>query len=317
MNKKILKLFNIKYPIIQAGMVWVSGAKLSAAVSNCGCLGLIGSGSMKPNLLREHINKVRSLTSNSFGVNIPLSRGDVDDLINVVLEEKVKIIFTSSGSPEKFTKILKKNGCVVVQVVSNVKQAKKSELAGCDAVVAEGYEAGGHNGKDELTTFSLVPQVVDSVNIPVIAAGGIADGRGMLAAFSLGASGVQIGTLFAASEESSAHINYKNAIISSQDNSTQIFLRRYSPVRAIKNSIVNQILLAESKCLSDDEIKKIIGEKREMKGIFEGNLDEGFLEMGQSAGLIKEIKSVKDIIQDLINVYNQYLSNLQSLEKPF
>jgi len=317
MNKKILKLFNIKYPIIQAGMVWVSGAKLAAAVSNCGCLGLIGSGSMKPNLLREHINKVRSLTSNSFGVNIPLSRGDVDDLINVVLEEKVKIIFTSSGSPEKFTNILKKNGCVVVQVVSNVKQAKKSELAGCDAVVAEGYEAGGHNGKDELTTFSLVPQVVDSVNIPVIAAGGIADGRGMLAAFSLGASGVQIGTLFAASEESSAHINYKNAIISSQDNSTQIFLRRYSPVRAIKNSIVNQILLAESKCLSDDEIKKIIGEKREMKGIFEGNLDEGFLEMGQSAGLIKEIKSVKDIIQDLINVYNQYLSNLQSLEKPF
>ncbi|HQJ76285.1 MAG TPA: DUF561 domain-containing protein [Bacteroidota bacterium] len=317
MNKNILELFKIKYPIIQAGMVWVSGAKLAAAVSNCGCLGLIGSGSMKPDLLREHINKVRLLTNNSFGVNIPLSRGDVDDLIQVVLEENVKIIFTSSGSPDKFTPILKNNGCVVVQVVSNVKQAKKSELAGCDAIVAEGYEAGGHNGKDELTTFSLVPQVVDSVNIPVIAAGGIADGRGMLAAFSLGASGVQIGTLFAASTESSAHINYKNAIVSSKDNSTQIFLRRYSPIRAIKNSIVNQILEAESKCLSDDEIKKLIDQKREMRGIFEGNIDEGFLEVGQSAGLVKEIKPVKKIIQDLIEVYNKYLGNLQCLEQLF
>jgi enoyl-[acyl-carrier protein] reductase II len=313
MENRITNLFGIKYPIIQAGMVWVSGHKLASAVSNCGCLGLIGSGSMKPDLLREHILKLKSETDKTFGVNIPLLRGDAEDLINICLNENVKIVFTSAGSPLKFTKILKKANCKVVHVISNVKQALKSQEAGCDAVVAEGFEAGGHNGIDELTTIALIPQIVDALNIPVIAAGGIADGRGVLAAFALGAEAVQIGTLFAASVESSAHENYKKAIVNAQDINTRIFTRKKSPTRALSNKIVDQLITEELKGASEDRLNELIDKKREFKGIFEGNLEEGFLEAGQSSGLVKSIKPVKEIVYELIISYNNSLTKLETL----
>lgn len=311
--ENIKKLFGVRYPIIQGGMVWVSGYKLASAVSNAGALGLIGAGSMKPELLKEHIVKANKITKNPFGVNIPLLRGDAEELIKVCLLEKVKIIFTSAGSPAKYISLLKSAGCVVAHVVSNVKQAKKSEECGIDAVVAEGYEAGGHNGYDELTTFCLIPQVVDAVNIPVIAAGGIADGRGMLAAFSLGASGVQIGTLFAASKESSAHENYKNAVINSKDNSSVAFLRKLSLIRALRNKITDELTNAELRGDSVDELKSILGAKREFKGIFEGDLDEGLLEAGQSAGMVKSIQSASEIIKNLIASYNEALKNIHQI----
>lgn len=309
-KNRITELFGIEYPIVQAGMVWVSGYKLAVAVSECGGLGLIGAGSMKPDLLREHIRKAKEKTSKPFGVNIPLLRGDAEDLINVVIEENVKIVFTSAGHPGKFIDKLKSNQVKVVHVVPSVKYAKKAEEVGCDAVVGEGYEAGGHNGFDEITTFCLIPMLVENVNIPVIAAGGIATGQQIAAAFALGAEGVQIGTRFAATVESSAHENYKMKVVEAQDNGTVIGFRKIGLVRMLKNNFALRSIEAERNCASEEKLKEIWGEKREKLGIFEGDVNEGALEAGQSAGLIKEIMPVKDLIQKLIKEFDETIINL-------
>jgi len=298
---KITELFNIKYPIIQAGMVWVSGWKLASAVSNCGGLGLIGSGSMKPELLREHIRMCFNATGKPFGVNIPLHRGDAEKLVEVTIKENVKIVFTSAGSPKKFIDILKENNVTVVHVVPSVKYGLKAEAAGCDAVVGEGFEAGGHNGVDEITTMTLIPQLVDKLKIPVIAAGGIADGRGIVAAFSLGAEGVQIGTRFAATVESSAHPNYKQKVVEAGDDCTVLTLKKIGPVRLIKNDFAFKAVKAESEGWDEMKLKELLGRKREMLGIFEGDEKEGELEAGQSSGLINEIIPVKVLFEKLLS----------------
>lgn len=284
-------------------MVWVSGYKLAVAVSNAGGLGLIGAGSMKPELLREHIRKAKSKVQNPFGVNIPLLRGDAEDLIRTVIEEDVKIVFTSAGHPGKFIDKLKNSGCKVVHVVSSVKHALKAESSGCDAIVAEGFEAGGHNGLDEITTFCLIPQVVDAVKIPVIAAGGIADGRGMAAAFSLGAEGVQVGTRFAASIESSAHENYKKAIIGAKDDSTVLILKKITPVRLIKNEFARKVIEAENKCATIGELTELMGKGREKAAIFDGNIEDGEIEAGQCSGMIKEILPAGEIVKKFVQEY--------------
>lgn len=312
-KNRVTELFGIEYPIIQAGMVWVSGYKLAVAVSECGGLGLIGAGSMKPDLLREHIQKAKEKTSKPFGVNIPLLRGDAEDLINVVIEEGVKIVFTSAGHPGKFIEKLKSNQIKVVHVVPSVKYAKKAEEVGCDAVVGEGYEAGGHNGFDEITTFCLIPMLVENVKIPVIAAGGIATGKQIAAAFALGAEGVQIGTRFAATVESSAHMNYKMKIVEAQDNGTVIGFRKIGLVRMLKNNFALRSIEAERNCADEEKLKEIWGEKREKLGIFDGDIEEGALEAGQSAGLIKEILPVRDVFHRLIKEFDEAISNLSSL----
>jgi enoyl-[acyl-carrier protein] reductase II len=309
-KNRITDLFEIEYPIIQAGMVWVSGYKLAVAVSECGGLGLIGAGSMKPDLLREHIKKAKAQTSKPFGVNIPLLRGDAEDLINVVIEENVKIVFTSAGHPGKFIDKLKSNQIKVVHVVPSVKYAKKAEEVGCDAIVGEGYEAGGHNGFDEITTFCLIPMLVESVRIPVIAAGGIATGKQIAAALALGAEGVQIGTRFAATFESSAHENYKRKIVEAEDNGTVIGFRKIGLVRMIKNNFALRAIEAEKNCADEKELREIWGEKRERLGIFEGDTEEGALEAGQSAGLIKEILPVKRVFEKLLEDFDQTALNL-------
>jgi enoyl-[acyl-carrier protein] reductase II len=309
-KNRITDLFEIEYPIIQAGMVWVSGYKLAVAVSECGGLGLIGAGSMKPDLLREHIKKAKAQTSKPFGVNIPLLRGDAEDLINVVIEENVKIVFTSAGHPGKFIDKLKSNQIKVVHVVPSVKYAKKAEEVGCDAIVGEGYEAGGHNGFDEITTFCLIPMLVESVRIPVIAAGGIATGKQIAAALALGAEGVQIGTRFAATFESSAHENYKRKIVEAEDNGTVIGFRKIGLVRMIKNNFALRAIEAEKNCADEQKLKEIWGEKRERLGIFEGDTEEGALEAGQSAGLIKEILPVKRVFEKLLEDFDQTALNL-------
>jgi enoyl-[acyl-carrier protein] reductase II len=300
---RLSDLFHVEYPIVQAGMVWASGAKLAAAMSNAGGLGLIGSGSMKPELLREHIQKARSLTDKPFGVNIPLLRGDADELVQVVLDEEVPVVFSSAGSPKKYTPALKEAGRVVVHVVPTVKFAKKVQEAGCDAVVAEGFEAGGHNGIDMVTTMALIPQVADAVSIPVIAAGGIVDGRGIAAAIALGASGVQMGTRFAATVESSAHENYKQAIVEATDTSTTFGLLKIGPARMIANSWTERVRAAEAGGATPDELREILGEKRERLGIFEGDLDEGQVEAGQGAGMVRTIPTVAELMEQLIEEY--------------
>ena len=299
-NTRINLLFNIKYPIIQAGMVWVSGWNLASAVSNCGGLGLIGSGSMKPEILRDHIRDCIRASDKPFGVNVPLLRGDAAELMDVIIKEGVKIVFTSAGSPAKFIDLLKKNEIKVVHVVSSVKFGLKSEAAGCDAVVGEGVEAGGHNGVEQITTFCLVPQLADALKIPVIAAGGIADGRGILAALSLGAEGVQIGTRFAATMESSAHANYKRKIIEAGDGDTLLAFKKTGLVRMLKNEFAIRSVKAEEEGWSEEQLKELLGEKREMLGIFEGDEKEGEMEAGQGSGLIKEILPVKNIFNKLI-----------------
>jgi len=309
-DTRIQQLFGIQFPIIQAGMVWASGAKLAAAVSNAGGLGLIGAGSMKPDLLRAQIQKARSLTNRPFGVNIPLLRGDAEELIDVVLQEEVKIVFTSAGSAKRFTPRLKQADCRVVHVVPGVAFARKVEEAGCDAVVAEGFEAGGHNGLDMVTTFTLIPQVVDAVSIPVIAAGGIADGRGIAAAFALGAAGVQIGTRFAATRESSAHENYKKAVLDADDRATVFYLRQLGPARMIRNTFTERVRLAEERGASAEELKEILGTKRERLGIFDGDLDEGQVEAGQSAGLVRDIPAVNELMERLLHEYTDTISGL-------
>ena len=311
---RITKLFNIQLPIIQGGMVWVSGWKLASAVSNNGGLGLIGAGSMKPDLLNEHILMCKKATDRPFGVNIPLLREDAYDLVNIVIRENVKIVFTSAGHPGKFIDLLKENNITVVHVVSSLKFAHKAENVGCDAIVGEGVEAGGHNGLDELTTFSLIPQLVNEIKIPVIAAGGIMNGQTILAALALGAEGVQIGTRFAVTKESSAHINYKNAVLNAKDNSTKLILKKLAMARVIKNEFSTQITEAEDNCADIDELKEILGEKREREGIFNGNLEEGMLEASQSSGIIKNIPTVKKLMQNLVTEYSSALNKLTAAD---
>ena len=305
MNTKITQLLGIKYPIIQAGMVWVSGWKLASAVSNCGGLGLIGAGSMKPDLLKEHLQKCKAATDKPFGVNIPLLRKDTNDLVQVCLDEGVKIFFTSAGNPKTFTQKLKENGCTVVHVVANLKYGLKAQKAGCDAVVGEGVEAGGHNGADQITTFCLIPQLVDKLNIPVIAAGGIVDGRGILAALSLGAEGVQIGTRFAATVESSAHENYKQEIVNSGDQDTTLAFKKIGLVRMIKNDFAIRAMKADNEGWNEIQLRELLATKRERAGIFEGDLGEGELEAGQGVGLINDIPTVKELFDRLIIEYKQ------------
>jgi enoyl-[acyl-carrier protein] reductase II len=307
---RISQLFNIQYPVIQAGMIWCSGWELASAVSNAGGLGLIGSGSMYPDILRTHIIKCRKATEQPFGVNLPLLYPQTEEHIQVILEEKVKIVFTSAGNPKKYTSILKENGITVVHVVANVKFAKKCEEAGVDAVVAEGFEAGGHNGIEETTTMCLIPQVVNAVKIPVIAAGGIASGRTMLAAFALGAEGVQVGSRFAASVESSAHENFKQAIILADEGSTQLMLKKLIPVRLVKNKFYEQIREAEERGASKEELKEILGHARAKLGMFEGNLDDGELEIGQASGYINEIIPAGKIVQEIIDAFRKVKSDL-------
>ena len=314
METKITRLFGIKYPIVQGGMVWVSGWKLASAVSNSGGLGLIGSGSMKPDLLKEHIRKCKQATEKPFGVNVPLLRGDAEDLINTVIEENVKIVFTSAGHPGKFIDKLKSNGITVVHVVPSLKFALKAESVGCDAVVGEGVEAGGHNGLDEITTISLIPQLVDALKIPVIAAGGIADGRGILAALSLGAEGVQIGTRFAATVESSAHPNYKRKILEAKDNDTVLILKKVSLARVIKNNFSRLALEKEENCEPKEELLKLLQTKREKLSIFDGDFENGMLEAGQGSGLIKDIPTVAELFERLINEYNLAINRLKEMQ---
>lgn len=313
MNTRITELLKIDYPIIQAGMVWVSGWKLASAVSNCGGLGLIGAGSMKPDLLREHIQKCKSSTSNPFGINIPLLRKDADELVKVSLNEGIKIFFTSAGNPKTFTSLLKENGCIVIHVVANLKYGLKAQEAGCDAVVGEGVEAGGHNGADQLTTFCLIPQLVDKLDIPVIAAGGIADGRGILAALSLGAEGVQMGTRFAATIESSAHENYKQEIVKAGDQDTTLAFKKIGLVRMIKNDFAFRAMKAENEGWNEIQLRELLGVKRERTGIFEGDLAEGELEAGQSVGLINDIPTVKDLFERLLKEYEQANERIKTI----
>jgi enoyl-[acyl-carrier protein] reductase II len=301
---KITQLFNIKYPIIQGGMIWNSGYKLASAVSNAGGLGLIGSGSMYPEVLREHIQKCKKATNKPFGVNVPMLYPNLEEIINIIVEEDVKIVFTSAGNPKTWTSFLKAKGITVVHVVSSSVFALKAQDAGVDAIVAEGFEAGGHNGREETTTFTLIPMVKEKINIPLIAAGGIATGRGMLAAIVLGADGVQLGSRFAASEESSAHENFKNKIIETKEGETQVTLKELAPVRLIKNKFYQDIQDLYAKCPTKQELAALLGRARAKRGMFEGDLDEGELEIGQIAGLIHDIKSAADIIEELITDYN-------------
>jgi len=314
MKTRISALFNIKYPIIQAGMVWVSGWKLASAVSNCGGLGLIGSGSMKPDLLKEHIQKCKAATNKPFGVNIPLLRGDAVELIQTVIESGIKIIFSSAGHPGKFIDQLKKNNIITVHVVPSVKYALKAQEVGCDAVVGEGVEAGGHNGIDQITTLALIPQLVDALDIPVIAAGGIADGRGILAALSLGAEGVQIGTRFAATAESSAHENYKRKVVESGDGDTFLAFRKIGLVRMMKNDFALRAVKAELDGWNEEQLKDLLGHKRERLGIFEGDEVEGEMEAGQGVGLIKDIPTVKELMERLVKEVKEAYNKVKTIE---
>jgi enoyl-[acyl-carrier protein] reductase II len=300
---KVTQLFKIKYPIIQGGMIWNSGYKLASAVSNSGGLGLIGAGSMYPDVLREHIQKCKLATDKPFGVNVPMLYPNIEEIIQIIIEEGVKIVFTSAGNPKTWTSYLKERGITVVHVVSSSKFALKAQEAGVDAVVAEGFEAGGHNGREETTTFTLIPMVKEQIQIPLIAAGGIASGRGMLAAMVLGADGIQMGSRFAASFESSAHENFKNSIVNVKEGDTQLTLKELAPVRLIKNKFFNDLQELYEKCPTPEELKTLLGRARAKRGMFEGDLEEGELEIGQIAGLIHEVKSVKDIIDEVISEY--------------
>ena len=303
MQNNITQLFNIKYPIIQGGMIWVSGYKLASAVSNAGGLGLIGAGSMYPDVLREHIQKCKKATDKPFGVNVPMLYPDIEKIMDIIVEEGVKIVFTSAGNPKTWTSFLKEKGITVVHVVSSVKFALKAEAAGVDAVVCEGFEAGGHNGREETTTFTLVPIVKEQVKIPVIAAGGIGTGRGMLAAMVLGADGVQVGSRFAATKESSAHTNFKQAIVNVKEGETQLTLKELAPVRLIKNQFYNEVQALYQQNPTVEDIKELLGRARAKKGMFEGDLENGELEIGQISGLIHEIKTSKEVIDDMVAEY--------------
>ena len=306
-TQKITRLFNIDFPIIQAGMIWASGWKLASAVSNAGGLGLIGSGSMYPEVLREHIQKCKLATDKPFGVNVPLLYTDIDQHMQIIIEEKVPIVFTSAGNPKTYTSKLKQHGIIVVHVVSSSRFALKAQDAGCDAVVAEGFEAGGHNGREETTSFVLIPAVCEKVQIPVIAAGGIATGRQMLAAIILGASGVQIGSRFVASHEASSHINFKTAIINTTEGDTILALKKLTPVRLLKNEFYQKVAAAELTGADKEELEQLLGRGRAKKGMFEGDLKEGELEIGQVSTLIKTIQPASEIVAEIWQEYNRFV----------
>jgi len=306
-SNRVTKLFGIQYPIIQAGMIWASGWRLASAVSNAGGLGIIGSGSMYPDVLREHIRKCKSATSHSFGVNVPLLYPDIEKHIQIILEEDVRIVFTSAGNPKTWTPVLKEKGVTVVHVVSSSKFAKKAEDTGCDAVVAEGFEAGGHNGREETTTMVLIPAVVEAVKIPVIAAGGIVNGRQMLAAMVLGAEGVQMGSRFVASEEASSHISFKKAVLNMEEGSTMLTMKQLTPVRMIKNKFFEQVQQAERRGATVEELQSLLGRARAKKGMFEGDMDEGELEIGQAGALLDSILPAGEIVK---NVWKEFMNGL-------
>ncbi len=314
MSNRITSLFNIQYPIIQGGMIWCSGWELASAVSNAGGLGLIGSGSMYPEILRDHIQKCKAATSKPFGVNVPLLYPDIDKHLEIIVEEGVKIVFTSAGNPAKYTSWLKERGITVVHVIANTKFAKKCEDAGVDAIVAEGFEAGGHNGREETTTMCLIPMIVDCVNVPVIAAGGIGCGRTMAAAFCLGAEGVQVGSRFAASEESSAHISFKEQIIQAKEGSTQLTLKEITPVRLLKNAFFDQVEGVYEQGGSVEELKDLLGRGRAKKGMFEGDLEEGELEIGQISARLDHIEKAGDIVNSMMLEFGQVAKGFQGVE---
>ena len=311
---KITQLFGIKYPIIQGGMIWNSGYKLASAVSNAGGLGLIGAGSMYPEVLREHIQKCKIATSKPFGVNVPMLYPNIEEIMQIIIEEGVKIVFTSAGNPKTWTSFLKEKGITVVHVVSSSKFALKAQEACVDAVVAEGFEAGGHNGREETTTLTLIPMVKENISIPLIAAGGIATGKGMLAAMVLGADGVQMGSRFAASIESSAHIDFKKTILDTQEGETLVTLKELAPVRLIKNKFFNDIQEAYANCASVEDLKTLLGRARAKKGMFEGDLIEGELEIGQIAGLIHDILPVETIVNNLITEFNSAKGSVNEIQ---
>ena len=310
MNNRITKLFNIKYPIIQGGMIWCSGAKLAAAVSNSGGLGLIGAGSMYPDVLRVHIRKCKTLTDKPFGVNLPLLMEDAEDKINIIIQEGVKIIFTSAGSPKKWTPYLKEKGLKVVHIVAASKHGIKCETAGVDAIVAEGFEAGGHNGREETTTMCLIPKITQEVSIPIIAAGGIGSGRALAAAFALGAEAVQIGSRFAACKESSAHDNFKQKIIEAKEGETLLMLKKLVPVRLLSSVFSFEVFKLESSGASKEDLSDLLGRDRAKKGMFEGDLHEGELEIGQVSSMITELESAGEIVEE---VWSEYLEVLKKI----
>ena len=311
MENRITQLMHIQYPIIQAGMIWCSGWELAAAVSNAGGLGLIGSGSMYPDQLRTHIRKCKAATQKPFGVNVPLLYPDIEQHMQIIIEEEVPIVFTSAGSPKTWTPLLKQHGITVVHVVSSTAFAIKCQDAGVDAIVAEGFEAGGHNGREETTTLCLIPAVADAVSIPVIAAGGIGDGRAMLACMALGASGVQIGSRFVASLESSAHAHFKEAVLKSNVGSTVLTLKEITPVRLIKNAFYSELSAAYARCATPEELRALLGRGRAKKGMFEGDLDAGELEIGQVSAMIKEILPAGEILTQIWNGYLEAKTRLQ------
>jgi len=305
MENRITKLFNIDYPIIQAGMIWNSGWRLASAASNAGILGLIGAGSMHPDVLREHIQKCKTATDKPFGVNVPMLYPNIEEIMDIIVEEGVKIVFTSAGNPKTWTKWLQDQGITVVHVVSSVKFALKAQDAGVDAVVAEGFEAGGHNGRDETTTLTLIPMVKEHLNIPLIAAGGIATGSAMLACMVLGADGVQVGSRFVASEESSAHTDFKKVVVDAKEGDTQLTLKELAPVRLIKNKFYNELQELYKTSPSPEQLKELLGRARAKRGMFEGDLDHGELEIGQISGLIHDIKPVATIVQDMLTEFEE------------
>lgn len=313
MSNKITSLFNIKYPIIQAGMIWNSGWRLASAASNSGILGLIGAGSMYPDVLREHIQKCKAATDKPFGVNVPMLYPNIEEIMDIIVEEDVKIVFTSAGNPKTWTSWLQERGITVVHVVSSVKFALKAEAAGVDAIVAEGFEAGGHNGRDETTTLTLIPMVREQLHIPLIAAGGIATGKAMLAAMVLGADGVQVGSRFVASEESSAHQAFKQVVVDAKEGDTQLTLKELAPVRLIKNKFYNEVQDLYKTSPTIDQLKELLGRARAKRGMFEGDLEDGELEIGQISGLIHDIKPVAQIVDEMITEFNAAKQSLASL----
>lgn len=316
-NNRVCELFGIQYPVIQAGMIWCSGWKLASAVSNAGGLGLIGSGSMYPEILREHIRKCKAATNKPFGVNVPLLYPDIDKHMQIIIEEGVKIVFTSAGNPKTWTAVLKQHGIKVVHVVPGTKYALKAQEAGVDAVVAEGFEAGGHNGREETTTLTLIPAVRKAISIPLIAAGGIGSGAAMAAAFALGAEAVQIGSRFVASVESSAHPNFKQSVINAKEGDTVLTLKKLTPVRLIKNKFALTALEYEKRGANEEELKELLGRARAKRGMFEGDLEEGELEIGQVSALIDEIKPAAQILKDIMEEFYATLNKLCELKNDF
>ncbi|KAB2809946.1 NAD(P)H-dependent flavin oxidoreductase [Phaeocystidibacter luteus] len=314
MKNRITELFGIDYPIVQAGMIWCSGWELASAAANSGILGIIGSGSMYPDVLREHIRKTKAATDKPFGVNVPMLYPDIDKHMDIIIEEGVKIVFTSAGNPKTWTSHLKEKGITVVHVVSSVKFAKKAEEAGVDAVVAEGFEAGGHNGRDETTTMCLIPMVKAELSIPVIAAGGIGTGRGMLAAMSLGADGVQIGSRFVTSEESSGHLAFKKAVVDAKEGDTMLTLKELAPVRLIKNKFFGEVAAAYQAGASVEELKTLLGRARAKRGMFEGDMEDGELEIGQISGLINEIKPTSEIVKEIVSEFESARLEMANLQ---